>query len=197
MGRPASCRPEDFCYLWVQPPRHRESGMVPPPHALRHILLATLFLWAAAPTAAEPLGPGARAPRFTFSDIKTGETKGFADVAGDGPLLLVFLQTACRSCVREMVALKNVHGEVGGFSVVGVFLDLKPRGLEKYVAEYDLPFTFTWDGGYATADAYGVSYSPTSFLVGSDGRVAAVYPGFTLATEDDIRADLDKLLVRR
>ena len=30
------------------------------------------------------------------------------------------------------------------------------------VALYDLPFTFTWDGSYTAADAYGVSFSPTS-----------------------------------
>ncbi|HSH71290.1 MAG TPA: redoxin domain-containing protein [Deferrisomatales bacterium] len=171
--------------------------MVTSPRARIHLLLPLLFLLTVAPVGAAPLGPGDRAPRFTFSDIQTGETKGFADVAGNGPLLLVFLQTACRSCVREMVALKTVYAEVEGFGVLGVFLDLKPRGLEKYVADYELPFTFTWDGSYATADAYGVSFSPTSFLVGSDGKVAAVYAGFTLGTEDDVRADLEKLLVRR
>jgi peroxiredoxin len=171
--------------------------MAPPPRARLHLLLPLLFLLIAAPAGAQPLGPGDRAPRFAFTDIKTGETKDFADVAGDGPLLLVFLQTACRSCVREMVALKKVYREVEGFGILGVFLDLKPRSLEQYVADYELPFTFTWDGSYTTADAYGVSFSPTSFLVGRDGKVVAVYAGFTLGTEDDIRADLEKLLVRR
>ena len=90
-----------------------------------------------------------------------------------------------------------MYREVEGFGVLGVFLDLKPRGLQKYVADYDLPFTFTWDGSYISADAYGVSFSPTTFLVGRDGKVAVVYPGFTRVTEDHIRADLEKLLVRR
>ena len=171
--------------------------MVPPPRALLRVLLPILFLAIVAPAVAKPLSPGDRAPRFEFSNVQTGETMGFTDVTSTGPLLLVFLQTACRSCVREMVALKKVYAEVEGFGVLGVFLDVKPRGMEEYVADYELPFTFTWDGSYATADAYGVSYSPTSFLVGSDGKVAAVYAGFTRGTEDDIRADLEKLLVRR
>ena len=161
------------------------------------LLLPALLATPRPCTGAELLAPGDPAPRFTFSDIRNGETKSFTDVAGDGPLLLVFLQTACRSCVREMVALKNVRADVGGFEILGVFLDLKPRGLEEYVEDYELPFTFTWDGSYTTADAYGVSFSPTAFLLDAERRIAAVYAGFTLATEADLRADLLRVLARR
>ena len=172
--------------------------MARPRPGLRRLLLCILLaLVTALPAGAELLRAGDRAPLFRFPDLLTGETKEFADVAPDRPLLVVFLQTACRSCVREMVALKNLKADVEDIGILGVFLDLRPRGLEEYVAEYDLPFTFTWDGSYTTADAYGVSFSPTSFLVDRDGAVAAVYPGYTRATERYIRADLDKLLVRR
>ena len=163
----------------------------------RLLLVALLALSVTTSHAGELLRPGDKAPRFRFPDLLTEETLGFADVARDGPLMLVFLQTACRSCVREMVALKNVQAQVGNLGVLAVFLDLRPRGLEEYVAEYDLPFTFTWDGQYVTADAYGVSFSPTTFLLDRDGVIAAVYPGFTIATERHIRTDLDTLLAPR
>ena len=129
--------------------------------------------------------------------MHTGETRDLDEVAGGGPLLVVFLQTACGTCIREMVGLKKVLAQTPDCRVLGVFVDIKPRGLEEYVALYNLPFTFTWDQDSSKADAYGVSYSPTSFLLGPDGKVVAVYPGFTLGTEASITADLRRIATPR
>lgn len=160
------------------------------------LLLVVVFLTAAPALAGLPVS-GDPAPRFTFPELATGATKTLADIAQGRPLLLVFLETACRSCVREIVAIKRIQADRPGFAVLGVFLDINPRDLTRYVTDYDLPFSFTWDGAYTMADAYGVSASPTSFLIDQDGKVAVVYPGFTLATEGRLRADLDMLLFRR
>lgn len=163
----------------------------------RVLLLLALLLCVTTPAAAGLLAPGDPAPKFTFPELATGKTRTLAEIAQGRPLLLVFLETACRSCVREMVALKRIQADRPGFAVLGVFLDINPRNVEGYVADYDLPFSFTWDGPYTMADAYGVAASPTSFLIDQDGKVAVVYPGFSLATEARLRADVETLLFRR
>ena len=163
----------------------------------RVLLLLALLLCVITPAAAGLLAPGDPAPKFTFPELATGKIRTLAEIAQGQPLLLVFLETACRSCVREMVAIKRIQADRPGFAVLGVFLDINPRNVEGYVADYDLPFSFTWDGAYTMADAYGVAASPTSFLIDQDGKVAVVYPGFTLATEGRLRADLEMLLFRR
>ena len=172
---------------------------LPPLHASRlgRLLPPALLLCATAAGGGERLCPGDPAPQFAFTDMHTGETRNLGEVAGGGPLLVVFLQTACGTCVREMVGLKKLIAETPNCRVLGVFIDIKPRGLAEYVALYDLPFTFTWDQDSSKADAYGVAWSPTSFLLGPDGKVVAVYPGFTLDTEASITADLRQLGIGR
>ena len=169
---------------------------LPPPALLRHLLLAGLLLGAATTAWGERLCAGARAPDFSFSDLHTGETRTLEEMAGGDPLLVVFLQTACRTCIREMVGLKKVLAKAPACQVLGVFIDIKPRGLTEYVALYDLPFTFTWDQDSSRAEAWGVSLSPTSFLIDRDGNVAAVYSGFNLGTEGKLRTALGRLATR-
>ncbi|HSH68734.1 MAG TPA: TlpA disulfide reductase family protein [Deferrisomatales bacterium] len=160
------------------------------------LLPVLLVLCATAAGGGERLCPGDPAPPFAFTDMHTGETRSLDEVARGGPLLVVFLQTACGTCVREMVGLKRLVAEIPGCRVLGVFIDIKPRGLAEYVALYDLPFTFTWDHDSSRADAWGVSLSPTSFLLDREGKVAAVYAGFNLGTEDVLRDDLGRLATR-
>ncbi len=136
------------------------------------------------------------APRFRFAQIPGGEVRSLDEVAPGRPVLVVFLQTACRSCVREMLAIKKLRAEVGRFGVVGVFVDVKDRDFDGYIRDYDLPFHFTWDPDLTLANAFGVTFTPASFLLGPDGTVEAVYRGFTVGLEETMGRDIRRLLRR-
>ncbi len=142
------------------------------------------------------LREGEPAPRFRFAEIPGGEVRSLDEVAPGRPVLVVFLQTACRSCVRELLAVKKLRAEIGRFGVVGVFVDMKARDFEGYVRDYDLPFRFTWDPDFTLANAFGVTFTPASFLLGPDGTVEAVYRGFTVGLEESMGRDILRLLRR-
>jgi peroxiredoxin len=139
------------------------------------------------------LAVGDKAPAFTFSEVASGGAMTMDTVARGRPLLLVFLQTACQSCYREMQTLKQLRASSADFDVLGIFLDMKAKDFQKYIADNGLPFVFGWDSGYSIADSYGVSFTPASFLLDRDRTVAAVYRGFHPGIEQALKADLAKL----
>ena len=139
------------------------------------------------------LAVGERAPSFNFTDVATGGVVPSDTIARGRPLLLVFLQTACQSCYREMMTLKAAKAESPDLEVLGIFLDMKAKDFQKYISENGLPFTFGWDSGYSIADTYGVSFTPASFLLDADRNVAAVYRGFHPGIEQALKADIAKL----
>lgn len=139
------------------------------------------------------LAPGGQAPTFTFSEATTGAAMAMQNVGRGRPLVLVFLQTACQSCYREMMSLKKLKASGADFDVLGIFLDMKAKDFQKYIADNELPFTFGWDSGYTIADSYGVSFTPASFLLDADRTVRAVYRGFHPGIESSLKADLEKL----
>ena len=122
-------------------------------------LLLTL-LWIGAPQAgmksANTLSVGQQAPGFSFANLATGEVGDLHGLAEGKPLLVVFLQTACRSCIREMIALKRIQQEGFEVGVLGVFVDLRDRGFQEYIRDYELSFPFTWDANFTVAEAYGI-----------------------------------------
>jgi peroxiredoxin len=153
-----------------------------------------LALTAEAVTRAEEMiGPGESAPSFTCTDALTGTMMSFDSLYRDQPMVLVFLQTACRSCQREMDLLKKLHKEFGKFGVLGVFIDMTPRNFRKYIEQNELPFSFTWDTDNSIADAYGVSFSPASFLLDQNRKVVRVYRGFHPGMQRTMRTDLEML----
>jgi peroxiredoxin len=116
------------------------------------------------------LEAGDLAPRFRVEDMQSGEAKGFDQIVRHQPLLLVLLQTACRSCVREMLAIKTIHKELGGFGLLEVLLDMHWGNLEPFIAACELPFVFAWDPSETIAKQYGVSVSPVAFRLIGSGR---------------------------
>jgi len=136
---------------------------------------------------------GGAAPTFSFSDVNSGVVMPAETLARGQPLVLVFLQTACRSCYSEMLSLKKLYQDPGGFAVLGVFLDMKPKNFKSYIEENALPFHFTWDANYAIAEAYGVAFTPATFLLDRDRKVASVYRGFHPGTEKAMKEDLARL----
>lgn len=133
--------------------------------------------------AAKMLKPGATAPDFKFKDI-TGAEDSLYGFSKDKPSLLVFIQTACGSCQREMQYLKELKAKTPELNLLAVFIDVKEMDFKKYVADNALPFRFTWDANYSVADAYGVSFAPASFLMDKEHKVAKVYRGWSKAGEE-------------
>jgi peroxiredoxin len=140
---------------------------------------------------------GDGAPTFTSIDAQTREIISFEQLYRNHPMVLVFLQTACRSCQREMSLLQRIQTELGELRVFGVFVDMTARGITNYIEKNALPFRFTWDSSNAIAKAYGVTFTPASFLLDRDRKVVQVYRGFHDGMERALRSELEKLVAAR
>jgi len=139
------------------------------------------------------LAVGNKAPAFTFAEVASGGAMTMDVVAHGRPHLLVFLQTACQSCFRGMQTLKQLRAGGAEIEILGIFLDMKAKDFQKYIGDNELPFVFGWDSNYSIAEAYGVSFTPASFLLDQDRNVTAVYRGFHAGIEQALKADLAKL----
>lgn len=161
------------------------------------LLLAFLFLFVPLVSLAgmgggKLLKPGSVAPDFTFKDLD-GKEETLHTYAKGKPVVLVFIQTACGSCQREMSFLKDMKAAGTDVDILVIFIDVREMDFKAYVKEYNLPFRFTWDSNYSTADSYGVSFAPASFLVDKDRNIAKVYRGWSRGVED-ISQDVKTLL---
>ena len=113
------------------------------------------------------------APAATFTTL---EGKPIALNELRGKIVLVnFWATSCPGCVKEMPDLVETYKQYKdrGFEIVAVAMSYDPPN---YVANFaktrQLPFPVALDVNGEHARAFGnVQLTPTSFLIGKDGRI--------------------------
>jgi peroxiredoxin len=113
------------------------------------------------------------APAATFTTL---EGKPIALNELRGKIVLVnFWATSCPGCVKEMPDLVETYKQYKdrGFEIVAVAMSYDPPN---YVANFaktrQLPFPVALDVNGEHARAFGnVQLTPTSFIIGKDGRI--------------------------
>jgi peroxiredoxin len=115
--------------------------------------------------------PGA--PAATFTTLE-GKPIALADLRGK-VVLVNFWATSCPGCIKEMPDLVETYNQYKdrGFVVVAVAMSYDPPN---YVANFartrQLPFPVALDVNGEHAHAFGdVQLTPTSFIIGKDGRI--------------------------
>jgi len=124
---------------------------------------------------------GASPPVATLS----GQTLAGQPVSTDSlrgrPYLVNFWATSCVTCVKEMPELIELHRAFSprGFEVVAVAMAYDvPEYLSQFVQDRALPFQVVHDLQGLWARGFGeVRVTPTTFLIGPDGRVLKRYVG--------------------
>ena len=134
------------------------------------------------------------APEVTFTTLE-GEKIGMGELRGR-PVLITFWATTCPGCLKEMPHLVELYEELGnaGFELIGVAMSYDPpnRVLE-LTRERQLPYPIALDLDGALAAAFGnVMLTPTSFLIGPDGRIIKHRIGEMDITE--LRQQVESLL---
>ena len=113
------------------------------------------------------------APAATFTTLE-GKPITLSELHGK-IVLVNFWATSCPGCVKEMPDLVETYKQYKdrGFEIVAVAMSYDPPN---YVANFaktrQLPFPVALDVNGQHARAFGnVQLTPTSFLIGKDGRI--------------------------
>ena len=99
----------------------------------------------------------------------------------DRPVLVTFWATTCNSCVSEIPHLIGLYDELApqGLEIIGIAMDYDPpnRVLALRKAR-NIPYPVALDIQADAARAFGnVRLTPTSFLIGPDGRITYQHTG--------------------
>jgi peroxiredoxin len=149
------------------------SGVV-----LLTLVLAGVLVGAQRPGGGLPSDPvGVEAPGFELTTLDGGQL-ALTDLS-NGPVLLTFWASWCATCKGDMPELNRLAHTWGprGVTVVGVVIEDRLEDAVASAAEHRLAYPSVFDGDLALKDAYGVTGTPETYLIGTDGRVAAKWIG--------------------
>lgn len=177
-----------------------------PRRAMLGALLAGSLAWAA-PAPADEIDrylrelqlnalPGERAPGFALPKVEGGGKTSLAEQQGK-VVLVYFWATWCGYCRKELpVAIERIVRERRGqpFTVLAVSIE-EPRDLvASYVKGAGVTSSVLLDGDGAVAREYRVRATPTTIVIGRDGRLVARAAGTREWDGKAGRAFLDALV---
>ena len=119
------------------------------------------------------------APELTFVSIK-GEKITPESLKGK-VVMVNFWATSCTTCVAEMPKMVDTYNKFKGqgleFVAVAMNYD-PPNYVLNYAETRQLPFKVALDTDGSAAKAYGnVAMTPTTFVIGKDGKILKRYLG--------------------
>lgn len=119
------------------------------------------------------------APNVTFHGIQ-GEKFATADLRGK-VVMVNFWATSCTTCVREMPQLAATYAKYKGrgLELVAVAMNYDPPSyVLNFAATRQLPFKVALDVDGSAAKSFGnVALTPTTFVIGKDGKILKRYVG--------------------
>jgi peroxiredoxin len=114
-----------------------------------------------------------RAPAATFATLD-GKPLALGDLRGK-VVLVNFWATSCPGCIKEMPGMIETYKQYKnkGFEIVAVAMSYDPPNyVLNFARTRQLPFPVALDVDGEHARAFGnVQLTPTSFLIGKDGRI--------------------------
>ena len=136
-----------------------------------------------------------QAPELSLEDT-AGKQANLKDYRGK-LVLLDFWDTWCHGCIQEMPWFGEFHRKYGdqGLNVIGVSLDAEGwKVVKPFVAKAAVPYRIVL-GNDSSAQAYGITNMPDTFLIDQQGRIAATYVG--IVDKDGLEKNIQKLLAQK
>lgn len=140
------------------------------------------------PLAAIPAGQ--IAPAIVLRDVN-GRQVRLADTLKKGPVLVAFFKVNCVTSQLTFPFLQRIFEMNGGprFSLWGVSQN-HPRDTKLFIRKFGIKFPVLIDGrGYPVSNRYGLTNSPTLFLIVPGGRIQITCVGFSKADLEAISAE--------
>ncbi len=120
---------------------------------------------------------GVKAPEFSAkaSDNKTYSLK---DLTADGPVYLYFVKATCGSNPRAVPLFKQLYDAYGAKVKFIAVMDAESDEVAGWRDDYKVKYSVLFDPKLAVIHAYGNEASQSVYMIGKDGKIAAVFPGF-------------------
>ncbi len=127
--------------------------------------------------AGSPLAVGDAAPGFDLLET-SGKQASLKDLVKKGPVFLYFVKGTCSSNPSAVPAFSQLAKAYAGKAQFYAVIDEDAENAKRWKTGYSAPFPVLLDPEKKVIGAYGVSSSQTSFQIGADGKVAAIYLGW-------------------
>lgn len=140
-----------------------------------------------------PVRVGSEAPQFTLTTYD-GETYNTADYAGQ-VIVVNFWASWCQPCEEEAADLQRAWQLYQDQDVLflGVAYTDTPPEAQAYLDQFNVTYPSGPDLQTRISDAYRMRGVPETYIIGPDGRIAAVMIGPYQSLEDII-ADIELAL---
>ena len=126
-----------------------------------------------------PFSPQQQAPDVTFITIARQKINTH-DLRGK-VVMVNFWATSCATCVKEMPQMVDTYNRFkkDGLEFVAVAMSYDPPNyVLNYTETRKLPFKVALDSGGDLAKQFGdVNMTPTTFVIGKDGKILKRYLG--------------------
>ena len=127
-----------------------------------------------------------------------GKQTRLSSLLGDGPILVNFWATWCAPCKKEMIFLEEFHKKYSdqGFRVLAISTD-SPKSMSKvksYIRAKKHTFLVGLDPNQEVAKKMNAMVMPTVILIDKDRKVSWYHQGFIPGDENEIEAQILKLL---
>ena len=138
-------------------------------------------------------GEGDPVPEMTLVDVSTGAEVVVAEAISGSVGAVVYMQTSCAACRKELIALKELSAKYPDRKIVAISVDSgNPARVKRYKDHFGFEFPFLHDPGFQTPDLFGFSFTPALVLVDKTGKIAQLKggyrPGDEVALEEKILA---------
>ena len=118
------------------------------------------------------------APNFILETLD-GDTLNLKDFKGKA-ILLNFWATWCVPCKDELPSMQKLYESLrfDGFEIIAISIDRENKEkIKKYVKKYSLTFPVLLDPSQKVRKNYYIMGLPTSYLIGSDGKLKGFISG--------------------
>ncbi|MBM4358031.1 MAG: TlpA family protein disulfide reductase [Deltaproteobacteria bacterium] len=141
---------------------------------------------------------GKAAPEVVGEYVTGDGAKSLADAKGT-VTIIDFWGTFCEPCKKSFPKLQEmVDTQAGKLAVIAVSQDdpedKKAEDIKKFAEELKVSFPIVWDREKKTAGAYHPPKMPTTYIVGKDGFVKYVHPGYTDGEDERLAKEVEELI---
>jgi len=156
--------------------------------------LAAFVLTATATATAAELKKG-----DAFPNLKEFALEGTLPDTTGKVVIVDFWASWCGPCKRAMPVLKELHETYHGKGVViiGVSLDESKADMDGYLKKNPMPFAIVRDAKGKLGEKAGVEGIPSTFIIGTNGKVIEAHSGFANSMKKDFSKTLDTALAAK